>query len=242
MHSNRSEKRAETIRNEAIRQYKHVVNQLQGTSDSILHVSSEISDRAKETEEISSGFSSSSSTLEKGAGDLQGSVKENISYIENLLAVTKELNSNVATVNKSTAQTTADVENGVECITDAEKQFSIVKDRVDRLENNIVQFIQTINQIGALVTEISNIADQTNLLALNASIEAARAGQAGSGFAVVAGEVRKLASESEASAHNIQRIVESINKESNMIYSEINHCVQEVDDGTQSMDSAKSTF
>ena len=62
-------------------------------------------------------------------------------------------------------------------------------------------------QIGEIVGLISTIAGQTNLLALNAAIEAARAGEQGRGFAVVAEEVRKLAEQSEAAAHQIKDLV-----------------------------------
>ncbi len=70
-----------------------------------------------------------------------------------------------------------------------------------------------VNEIGAILTLINDIADQTNLLALNAAIEAARAGDAGRGFAVVADEVRQLAERSKTSAADIAAITDGVNAE-----------------------------
>ncbi len=74
----------------------------------------------------------------------------------------------------------------------------------------IVELERLSNEIGKIVHAVARIADQTNLLALNAAIEAARAGEHGKGFAVVADEVRNLAEISEKSARGIQEVVSEI--------------------------------
>ena len=241
-HTNRAADESEAIRNEVIEQYKGVINQLQRTSASILDVSSEVDNGATETEKVSLDLSNLSANLYKGAEELQQSVEENVEYIQNLITVTKEMNDSALSVNNSTIKTAEDVQDGASLMMSAEDQFEVVKQSVDNLEFHIAKFQKTISQIGQFVMEITEIADQTNLLALNASIEAARAGEAGKGFAVVAGEVRKLANESEASAQNIQKLVNSIELESDVIYNEMEVCVKEVVNGTKSMQSSREIF
>ncbi|GFN34896.1 methyl-accepting chemotaxis protein [Tepidimicrobium xylanilyticum] len=84
-----------------------------------------------------------------------------------------------------------------------------------KIENAIQELNTKSNNISVILETISSIAEQTNLLALNASIEAARAGDAGKGFSVVANEIRKLAEESKNAANKIEEIVEMLQIESN---------------------------
>lgn len=86
----------------------------------------------------------------------------------------------------------------------------ILKEKVTGIAQQILQLSEQTSQIGNISKLVSEIANQTNMLALNAAVEAVRAGEQGKGFAVVASEIRKLADESQKSAHKINTLVRDI--------------------------------
>ena len=103
-----------------------------------------------------------------------------------------------------------------------------IEQSVNQIAVQVREFLSSAQTIAGMTQQVKDIADQTNLLALNAAIEAARAGEQGRGFAVVADEVRKLAEKSAQSANEIERITSALSGQSNDVERAIDSGVQSI--------------
>ena len=113
----------------------------------------------------------------------------------------------------------------------ASEEMKVIADTVRQTSNSIENLGEQANQISSIVKVIKEIADQTNLLALNAAIEAARAGEQGRGFAVVADEVRKLADRTTKATAEVTQMIDTIQHASSAAVVGMNATVVQVDAG-----------
>lgn len=178
-----------------------------------------------------------------------GACTEQFAEVENATAKAEELKNHMNTFNdtlrassKEIEQTNTAADNGNKAVKNAISQMERIESSVSASADVIAQLGEESEKIGKIVDAIVAIADQTNLLALNAAIEAARAGEHGKGFAVVADEVRKLAEQSQSSAKEISTLIGSIQEKSQDAVQAMKEGVTNVKTGAEAVDDAGKTF
>ncbi|MFC4404719.1 methyl-accepting chemotaxis protein [Gracilibacillus xinjiangensis] len=221
---------------------KDLIAKVLETSQSVATSSAQLSTNADQTSIATDKISGNILEVSKGSIKQLDYVEDSSKNVHRMANDIEVISNQIDLVTTASNEASIRSQQGIDTITKVNEQMTIINQNSEDTNNVIRSLNQNSQEINKIIDIITSIAEQTNLLALNAAIEAARAGEHGRGFAVVADEVRKLAEMSGRSARQISMLISTMQKTTNTVIDSMTNGNNAVKHGTELVTEANKAF